>query len=115
MICIVLVYDSQVMNEIDSCGKTIFCAVCVHGRTTRFENGEIISVSTTRLLFFLAVQLTRLAVAVALAYGGSYFIAHEIGLGDLILNCIALEVVPRPPRKDAPVFSIADELCSSAR
>ena len=89
MIRIVLVYDSQVINEIDSCSKTIFCAVCVHGRTTHFENGEIISVSTARLLFFLAVQLTRLAVAVALAYGGSYFISHEIGLGDLILSSTA--------------------------
>jgi hypothetical protein len=93
-----------VANDIDSCAKTIVCAVCVHGRTTHFDNGEIISVSTARLLCFLVVQLSRLAIAVALAYGGSYFIAHEISLGDLILNCVALEVVSRPPRKDAPIL-----------
>jgi hypothetical protein len=38
------------------------------------------------------MQALRLAVAAMLCYGGAYFIGHTIGLGDLILNCIALEV-----------------------
>ncbi len=68
--------------------KTIFSSNYVDGERTR----KLVSVSTARLAFFLLVQIARLAIASALCYGGSYFIAHTIGLGDLILNCVALEV-----------------------
>lgn len=54
---------------------------------------KLSSVSTSRLLVFGTVQLARLAIACALCYGGSFFIAHTIALGNLILNCVALEFV----------------------
>ena len=43
-------------------------------------------------LFPACAGLSALTIACALCYGGSYFIAHTIALGDLILNCVALEV-----------------------
>ena len=63
-----------------------------HSITAFDEDMKLSSVSTSRLLVFGTVQLARLTIACALCYGGSFFIAHTIGLGDLILNCIALEV-----------------------
>ena len=54
--------------------------------------GKLISVSSARLVCFLVVQGIRIAICSALCYGGSFFIAHTIALGDLILNCVALEV-----------------------
>ena len=64
----------------------------LHGKTTSFVGGVVASVSTPRLLCFLAMQAFRLIVGSLLCYGGAYFIGHTIKLSDLILNCIALEV-----------------------
>ena len=64
----------------------------LHGKTTSFVDGVVVSVGTWRLLFFLAMQAFRVAVAVLLCYGGAFFIGSSIKLSDLILNCIALEV-----------------------
>ena len=64
----------------------------LHGKTTSFVDGVVASVGTPRLIFFLAMQAFRLAVAVLLCYGGAFFIGKSIKLSDLILNCIALEV-----------------------
>ena len=80
------------MSELDCCLRTIRAVARLHGATTHFVDGMLVSVSTARLLCFLAVQMVRLTVASALCYGGSYFIAHTIPLGDLILNCVALQV-----------------------
>ncbi len=82
----------QVVDEMASCLMTMCAVAQLRCNTTSFVGGVIASVSVPRLLCFLAVQLARLAVASMLCYGGAYFIAHTIGLGDLILNCIALEV-----------------------
>ena len=71
---------------------TVLAVARMHGATTRFVDGRLASISTARLVAFVAVQFVRLAIAATLCYGGSYFIAHTIGLGDLILNCVALQV-----------------------
>ena len=71
---------------------TIRAVAQLHGKATIFVGGVVKSVGTLRLLCFLAMQAFRLAVASLLCYGGAYFIGHTIKLGDLILNCIALEV-----------------------
>ncbi len=84
--------DAQVVEEMAACLTTLRAVARLHGKTTRFVDGVVVSVGTTRLVCFFAVQSVRLTVASMLCYGGSYFIAHTIGLGDLILNCIALEV-----------------------
>jgi hypothetical protein len=84
----------QVLVEISSCLSTIRAVARLHGHATDVDvDGKLRSVSTVRLLSFILVQLFRLAIAAALCYGGSYFIAHTIALGDLILNCVALEFV----------------------
>jgi hypothetical protein len=103
---------AQVVNEFENCLATIRAVASLHtsdGKTSfqwTKEDGEpwtkedgkipkvyaLKSVGTARLAFFLLVQACRLTIASALCYGGSYFIAHTIGLGDLILNCVALEV-----------------------
>ena len=83
---------SQVLHEMSACLTTIRAVARLHGKTTSFVDGVVASVGTTRLLFFLVMQALRLAVATMLCYGGAYFIGHTIGLGELILNCIALEV-----------------------
>ena len=80
------------MHEIGNTLTTILAVARLHGKTTSFVDGVLVSVGTRRLLFFLAMQAFRLAVASLLGYGGAYFIGHTIALGDLILNCIALEV-----------------------
>jgi hypothetical protein len=72
--------------------RTTRAVARLHGKTTSFVDGVVASVGTPRLLCFLAMQAFRLAVASLLGYGGAYFIGHTIVLGDLILNCIALEV-----------------------
>ena len=104
---------AQVANELENCLTTIRAVYSLHDGFTLFgttfewtkEDGEPWSekdgstpkvyamkrVSTTRFAFFMLVQALRLFIACALCYGGSYFIAHTIGLGDLILNCVALE------------------------
>jgi len=64
----------------------------LRGKTTSFVGGVVASVSTPRLLCFLAMQAFRLVVASLLCYGGAYFIGHTIALSDLILNCMALGV-----------------------
>ena len=71
---------------------TIRAVARLHGKATIFVGGVVQSVGTLRLLCFLSMQVFRLAVASLLCYGGAYFIGHTIKLGDLILNCIALEV-----------------------
>jgi hypothetical protein len=83
---------AQVMHEIGQCPTTIGAVARLHGKTTSFVGGVVASVGTLRLLCFLAMQAFRLAVAVLLCYGGAFFIGHTIKPGDLILNCIALEV-----------------------
>ena len=75
-----------------ACLTTMRAVARLHGKTTSFVDGVVASVGTTRLLCFLAMQALRLAVATMLCYGGAIFIGHTIGLGELILNCIALEV-----------------------
>jgi hypothetical protein len=74
--------------------RTIRAVARLHGKTTTFVDGVVVSVSTPRLLCFLAMQTFRLVVASLLCYGGAYFIGHTIAFSDLILNCIALEVIP---------------------
>jgi hypothetical protein len=102
---------AQVVNELENCLTTVRAAATLHthGKTSfewTKEDGEpwtkedgktpkfykLTSISSARLAVFLLVQLCRLTIACALCYGGSYFIAHTIALGDLILNCVALEV-----------------------
>ncbi len=97
---------AQVVNELDNCLSTIraVCGLHTRGKTAfkwKQEDDELRyklkSVGTARLAFFLFVRACRLTIACALCYGGSYFIAHTIGLGDLILNCVALEVCLSSP------------------
>jgi hypothetical protein len=83
---------AQVVHEIGQCLTTIRAVARLHGKTTSFVDCVVASVSTLRLLCVLAMQALRLTVAVLLCYGGAYFIGHTIKPGDLILNCIALEV-----------------------
>ena len=91
------------MHEIGEGLTTARAVARLHGKTTSFVDGVVASVSTLRLLCFLAMQAFRLAVAVLLCYGGAYFIGHTIKLGDLILNCIALEVCSSfPPASSLP-------------
>jgi hypothetical protein len=93
--------DSQVIHELGSVLATMRAVARLHGAHTDDhgrsitdfdEDMKLSSVSTSRLLVFNAVQLGRLTIACALCYGGSFFIAHTIAFGDLILNCVALEV-----------------------
>ena len=93
--------DSQVVHELGNVLTTMRAVARLHGARTDDhghsitdfdEDMKLSSVSTSRLLVFSMVQLARLTIACALCYGGSFFIAHTIDLGDLILNCIALEV-----------------------
>ena len=107
---------AQVVNELGNCLSTIrsVASLHTHGKTSfewTKEDGEpwnaedgktpkvykLTSISSARLAFFLLVQACRLTIACALCYGGSFFIAHTIGLGDLILNCVALEVCLSSP------------------
>jgi hypothetical protein len=83
---------AQVMDEMGHTLTTTHAVARLHGKTTSFIDGVVVSVGTPRLLCFLAMQAFQLAVASLLCYGGAYFIGHTIVLGDLILNCIALEV-----------------------
>ena len=83
---------AQVVHEVAEALATSRAVARLHGKTTSFVGGVVASVSTPRLLCFLAMQALRVAVAVLLGYGGAYFIGHTIKLSDLILNCIALEV-----------------------
>lgn len=114
------------MNELENCLGTMRAVGSMHGDTTSFEwtdeDGEpwntnqrkgpkfyrLQSVGSARLVFFLFVQVCRLTIACALCYGGSYFIAHTIGLGDLILNCVALEVRLSSPTTRTLALSSAD-------
>jgi hypothetical protein len=83
---------AQVVHEIVGALTTIRAVAQLHGKTTSFVDGVVVSVGTRRLLFFLTMQAFRLAVASLLCYGGAYFIGNSIKLGELILNCISLEV-----------------------
>ena len=83
---------AQVVHEVGEALTTSRAVARLHGKTTSFVGGVVASVSTPRLLCFLAMQALRVAVAVLLGYGGAFFIGHTIALSDLILNCIALEV-----------------------
>jgi hypothetical protein len=83
---------AQVVHEIGQCLTTSRAVARLQGKTTSFVGGILVTVGMPRLLCFLAMQAFRLAVALLLCYGGAYFIGHTIALGDLILNCIALEV-----------------------
>jgi hypothetical protein len=84
--------DSQVVHKMSACLTTMRAVAQLHDKTTSFVDGVVASIGTARMLCFLVMQALRLAVAAMLCYGGAYFIGHTIGLGDLILNCIALEV-----------------------
>ena len=94
----------QVVHEVGEALTTSRAVARLHGKTTSFVGGGVVaSVSTPRLLFFLAMQALRVAVAVLLGYGGAYFIGKSIKLSDLILNCIALEVrLSFPPASSLP-------------
>ncbi len=90
----------------------------LHNQTaagTEFDSKkQLVSVSTARLVFFGIAQSFRFTLAVALCYGGSYFIAHTIALGDLILNCVALEVRRISRRKWRPTLIISSSPAESA-
>ncbi len=83
---------AQVVHEIGGALTTTRAVARLHGNTTSFVDGVVVSVGTRRLLFFLAMQAFRVAIAGLLCYGGAFFIGKSIALSDLILNCIALEV-----------------------
>ncbi len=83
---------AQVVHEMGHTLTTTRAVARLHGKTTTFVDGVVVSVNTPRLLFFLAMQAFRLAIAVLLCYGGAFFIGKSIKFSDLILNCIALEV-----------------------
>jgi hypothetical protein len=83
---------AQVVHEIGGALTTTRAVARLHGKTTSFVDGVVVSVGTPRLLFFLVMQAFRITVASLLCYGGAYFIGKSIALSDLILNCIALEV-----------------------
>ena len=83
----------QVVDEICDALAKIRAVARLHGKTTSFVDGVVVTVGTPRLLCFLVMQALRLVIAALLCYGGAYFIGHTIALSDLILNCIALEVI----------------------
>ena len=87
---------AQVVHAMCEALTTTRAVARLHGKTTSFVDGVVASVSTPRLLCFLAMQAFRLIVSSLLCYGGAYFIGHTIALSDLILNCIALEVSSSP-------------------
>ena len=99
--CSVPRLHAQVVHEMDHALTTTRAVARLHGKTTSFVNGVVASVSTPRLLCFLAMQAFRLVVASLLCFGGAYFIGHTIALSDLILNCMALGVSssPLPPAR----------------
>jgi hypothetical protein len=89
--------DSQVVEELAASLTITWAVARLRGPTTRFSStGKLISVSTARLVCFVAVQACRITIASALCYGGSKFIGFTISLKDLILNCIALTVRHSP-------------------
>ena len=79
----------------------------VHDKGTSIVNGRIESVGTARLSWFLATNTVHIFISSALCYGGMKFIGFTIGLGELILNCVALEV--RSPCRHALSPSVACE------
>ena len=85
----------QVIREI-SCAIQVCRAVLqLRGDTTVIrlaEKMEIISVSNSRVWFFLSVQLCRVVIAILLWYGGTYFLVSTIDVSELMLNTVALEV-----------------------
>jgi hypothetical protein len=98
---------AQVVHEVGDALTTSRAVARLHGKTTSFVGGVVASVSTPRLLCFLAMQALRVAVAVLLGYGGAFFIGHTIALSDLILNCIALEVrFSFPPASSLPCVAV---------
>ena len=77
--------------ELASCFRLTVAAVQLRGATTTIVEGSFKSISTPRVVWFVGVQLVRLAIAVLLAYGGVRFLMSTISLPELILNIVALE------------------------
>ena len=53
---------------------------------------EFISISNSRVFFFLGVQLCRIMIALWLWYGGTFFLVYTVDIVELMLNVVALRV-----------------------
>jgi len=69
------------------CGKKITQFVCDE------EGWRFAKMSIPRRMYIIWISAIRLAVCGALGVYGTRFLLNTVSLGDLILNCVALEVV----------------------
>ena len=91
------------MKDISCAVQVSRAALHVRGGTTIIrlsKRMEIVSLSSTRVCFFLGVQLGRVAIAALLWYGGTYFLVSTINITELILNTVC------PPSSREPSGSI---------
>ena len=86
-----LMWLVTVLSEMASCTRVTVAALQLHGGTTQIVEGRIQSISTIRLVVFVATQTLRIGIAAALAYGGIRFLTNTVQLDEIVLNAVALE------------------------
>ena len=57
------------------------------------EKMQIVSLSSTRVSFFLIVQLCRVIIALLLWYGGTHFLVNTIEITELVLNTGTVQAI----------------------
>ena len=86
------VWSISVVTEISAIIKIMRVTVSLRGTTTIIvvSSGrrQITALSTARITIFLALQLFRLVIGLALLAGGMQYLAYTISLSDLLLNTV---------------------------
>ena len=98
LILCLFVWLNSILNDLNSSIRLTMAAVQLKGQATvitEVDHGKhhhIVTLSSARAAVFVAVQMCRMAVAVALLIGGMLFLRRTTNTIELLLNTVGLEL-----------------------
>lgn len=81
----------SLIKDLSAALHLIMAVVRVRGPATKIHEGRIEALSVRRVIWFVGVQLVRMAVAISLGYGGARLLCKTIHLEGLLRTTVALK------------------------
>ena len=98
----------SLISDLTAALQLIVAAFRVQGSITQISEGCIKALSVWRVIWFVGVQLVRMAIASSLGYGGTRLLCKTVSLEGLLRTTVALKCVCARARVLACIF----HLCS---
>ena len=75
---------SSLIKDLSAAFQLIVAAIRQQGPVTKIQDGRIEALSVRRMIWFVGVQSTRMAIAIILGYGGTRLLCKTVSLEALL-------------------------------